>query len=133
MIYLYSSRGPDPPISPPNQKRRGAPLHPLNMLPPNRSMSRLECLREEPSEHSIVKVIETKKPSKTSHSHFRTVRFPRPPALGSVQDFPGSSLGQERYSFTYTCRDELGSVMSANWARPSFRYIRAVLEAAHRP
>ena len=56
MLYCITSRGPDPPLSPPNQERGGAPLHLLNMPPPNRCMLRLKCSREEPPEHSIIEV-----------------------------------------------------------------------------
>ena len=100
MLDYYASRGPDPPSSPPNQKRRGAPLHPLNMTPPNRCMPRLECLREGTSRALHLRGFSDKNRKRTPHSHFRTVRFPRPPALGGVHDLPGSSIGVERNNFT---------------------------------
>ena len=95
-IYILTSRGPDPPHTPPNQECRGAPLHPSDMQPPNRCTSELKCFLRGTFRALHHEGLGGQKQKKSTHSHFPDCRFPRAPVLGSLQDFPGSSVGVER-------------------------------------
>ena len=87
MLDYSASRGPDPPSPPPNQERRGAPLHPLNITPPNRCMSRLECLREETSRALYLRGL-MKKTQKDSPLSFSNCAFSTSPCPGKRTRLP---------------------------------------------
>ena len=94
ILYSITSRGPDPPVSPPNQERRGAPLHPLNTLPPNRSMLRLECSREATSRALHHRGWFLGKMQEKHHSHFSHFTLSTSPSPGKCTRLPIKHWGR---------------------------------------
>ena len=88
MLDYSASRGPDPPSPPPNQERWGAPLHPLNMTPPNRRMPRLECFREETSRALHLRGLWDEKTHRDSPLSFSNCAFSTSPCPGKRTRLP---------------------------------------------